>query len=121
MKTTAYHKAASTLVLMAYLQRVVNGCGRIEREYAAGSGRMDLLVVHLDVRMAIEVKIWRENRVNPEKDGLVQIECYLNRLDLLDGFLISFDERAEPLRWEERLQSSQAATASDRLITVMRG
>jgi hypothetical protein len=33
------------LVLIAYLQRVVNGAGRIEREYAAGSGRMDLLVV----------------------------------------------------------------------------
>ncbi len=57
MKTIAYHEAAPTLVLMAYLQRVVNGAGRIEREYAAGSGRMDLLVVHGSVRMAVEVKV----------------------------------------------------------------
>ncbi len=121
MKTTAYHEAASTLVLMAYLQRVVNGAGRIEREYAAGSGRMDLLVVHNEVRMAIEVKVWRENRVNPEKDGLIQIERYLNRLDLSDGFLVIFDERAEPLPWEQRMQSSQATTASGRVITVLRG
>ncbi len=55
-----YHEAAPHLVLMAYLQRVVNGSGRIEREYAAGSGRLDLLVVHGESRMAIEVKrcIW---------------------------------------------------------------
>ena len=121
MKTIAYHEAAPTLVLMAYLQRVVNGAGRIEREYAAGSGRMDLLVVHGSVRMAVEVKVWRENRANPEKDGLVQIERYLNRLDLPDGFLVIFDQRAEPAEWEARMQTSQAKTESGRVITVMRG
>ncbi len=121
MKTIAYHEAAPTLVLMAYLQRVVNGAGRIEREYAAGSGRMDLLVVHDSVRMAVEVKVWRENRANPEKDGLVQIERYLNRLNLPDGFLVIFDQRAEPAEWEARMQVSHAKTESGRVITVMRG
>jgi hypothetical protein len=29
---------------MAFLQRVVNGGGQVEREYAAGRGRMDLAV-----------------------------------------------------------------------------
>lgn len=41
---------------------------------------MDLLVLHGSVGMAVEVKVWRENRANPEKDDLVQIERYLNRL-----------------------------------------
>ena len=33
------------MLLQAYLQSVVNGGGRIEREYALGSGRVDLLIV----------------------------------------------------------------------------
>ena len=37
-----YHEIAPHLVLMAFLHRVVNGHGTIQREYAVGSGRMDL-------------------------------------------------------------------------------
>ena len=39
-----YHEIAPHLVLMAFLHRVANGGGTIEREYAIGSGRMDLLI-----------------------------------------------------------------------------
>jgi type II secretory pathway predicted ATPase ExeA len=37
-----YHEIAPHLVLMAFLHRVVNGGGTLEREYAIGMGRMDL-------------------------------------------------------------------------------
>ena len=121
MKSVPYHEAAPTLVLMAYLQRVVNGAGRIEREYAAGSGRMDLLVVHGDVRMVIEVKVWRDSRVDPETKGLVQLEQYLSRLDLPNGFLVIFDQREKPAKWEKRMRTSEAKTASGRPVWVMRG
>jgi type II secretory pathway predicted ATPase ExeA len=121
MRTVAYHEAAPTLVLMAYLQRVVNGNGRIEREYAAGAGRMDLLVVHGLVRMAVEVKVWRNARANPEQEGLLQIERYLQRLGLAEGFLVIFDQRAHPAEWEARISVNQALTASGRKITVLRG
>ena len=41
-----YHEAGPQLLLQAHLQRVVNrGGGRIEREYALGRGRTDLLIV----------------------------------------------------------------------------
>ena len=39
-----YHEVAPQLVLMAYLQRVVNGGGTVDREYGVGRGRIDLLV-----------------------------------------------------------------------------
>lgn len=121
MQTVPYHEAAPTLVLMAYLQRVVNGNGRIEREYAAGSGRMDLLVIHGDVRVAIEVKVWRNTRANPEKEGLAQIERYLQRLNLPEGFLVIFDQRPKPAKWEKRMHSSEAKTETGRQISVFRG
>jgi hypothetical protein len=39
--TTAYHEIAPHLVLMAFLDRVANGGGRVERESAVGRGRLD--------------------------------------------------------------------------------
>ena len=40
-----YREAGPQLLLQTYLQRVVNGGGRIEREYGLGRGRTDLLVL----------------------------------------------------------------------------
>ena len=39
-----YTEAFPHLLLMAFLQRVVNGCGQVEREYAAGRGRVDCAI-----------------------------------------------------------------------------
>ena len=40
-----YQEAGPQLLLQAFLQRIVNGGGRIEREYGLGYGRTDLLIV----------------------------------------------------------------------------
>jgi len=73
--------------------------------------------------MAIEVKVWRDGRPDPEIEGLVQIERYLQRLNLAEGFLVIFDQRTTAPEWEERMHSSKAATAtaSGRSVWVMRG
>jgi hypothetical protein len=39
-----YKEAGFQLLLQAFLQRIVNGGGFVDREYALGSGRVDLLV-----------------------------------------------------------------------------
>jgi hypothetical protein len=98
-----YSEAAAQLVFMAYLQKVVNGGGFIDREYAVGSGRIDLCVrwplpAGLE-RWAIELKVWRDRRPNPLAEGLEQLTGYLDRLGLERGTLVIFDGRtdAEPL------------------------
>ncbi|MBU0956269.1 MAG: AAA-like domain-containing protein, partial [Spirochaetes bacterium] len=52
-----YTEAFPHLLLMAFLQRVVNGGGRVEREYAAGRGRMDLAVQYGGRWSIIEIKL----------------------------------------------------------------
>ena len=121
MKTVSYHEAAPTLVLMAYLQRIINGMGRIEREYAAGSGRMDLYVEHGGIGMVIEIKVWRDKRPDPLIEGLEQIERYLTRMKLDQGFLVLFDQRTTAPEWAARMQILAAQTASGRKIQVFRG
>ena len=44
-KRFQYQEAWAQLLLQAFLQRVVNSGGRIEREYGLGRGRTDLLIV----------------------------------------------------------------------------
>lgn len=83
---------------MAYLHRIVNGGGFIDREYAAGSGRVDLLIrwPHPQgaERFAIEIKVWRDGRPDPLPEGLAQLTAYLDRLGLGEGTLLLFDARS---------------------------
>ena len=121
MRSAPYHEAAPHLVLMAYLQRVINGGGRIEREYSAGSGRLDLLLIYGDQRMAIEVKVWHDKQADPLIDGLEQIERYLNRLSLDVGFLVLFDRRSTAPEWAERMSAADVHTAQGKAVLVLRG
>ena len=62
-----YREAGPQLVLQAFLHRVVNGRGRIEREYALGSRRVDLLLIWPDGRgregrFVVECKLVRDGR-----------------------------------------------------------
>jgi hypothetical protein len=100
-----YSEVAAQLVFMAFLHKVVNGSAPgglpfIDREYAAGSGRIDL---HLRwplpngglERFAIELKVWRDRRQDPLDRGLVQLGDYLHRLGLDTGYLLIFDQRQD--------------------------
>ena len=40
----AYKESGPHLLFMAFLQRIINGGGKIHREYALGSGRVDLFI-----------------------------------------------------------------------------
>jgi hypothetical protein len=98
-----YSEAASRLIFMAYLQRIVNGGGLIDREYGVGRGRIDLCVrwPHPGGMQiwAAELKVWRDGCSSPLAEGLDQLAGYLDRLELDRGTLILFDSRtsAAPL------------------------
>ena len=95
-----YRESGPHLMLMAYLQKIVNGGGRIEREYGLGRGALDLLVEWRDARHAIEVKLRRDTET--EADALAQLARYLDRLGLTEGWLVLFDLRKE-LSWQDKL------------------
>jgi type II secretory pathway predicted ATPase ExeA len=106
-----YSEAAAQLVFMAYLQRVVNGGGSIDREYGVGRGRIDLLVRWPHPgglqRWAIELKVWRDGRPDPLEEGLEQLSGYLARLSLDAGTLILFDGRTSSAPLLERCSESE--------------
>ncbi|MCW5312633.1 AAA family ATPase [Nostoc sp. KVJ3] len=118
--SAVYHEIAPHIVLMAFLHRVVNGGGTLEREYAIGSDRMDLCLRYKDVTLGIELKVWREKKRDPQTEGIEQLESYLGRLGLDFGWLFVFDRRKNALPMEERLSTQVVVTENQRRITVIR-
>lgn len=121
LKRQPYSEAAAQLVCMAFLQRVVNGGGYIDREYAVGSGRVDLCLRWPATRQryAIELKVWRDGRPDPEEKGLAQLGAYIERLSLDEGTLVIFDQREEALPFAER-GGREERTVDGRRVLVLR-
>ncbi|MCF7976779.1 MAG: ATP-binding protein [Chromatiaceae bacterium] len=115
-----YHEIAPHLVLMAFFQRVVNGEGTLEREYAIGRGRMDLCLRYRDLTLGMELKVWRDGAPDPLTEGLEQLDGYLVGLGLDNGWLVIFDRRSGQLPLAERLSDSEQRSPGGRQIRLLR-
>ncbi|QNP28301.1 ATP-binding protein [Cylindrospermopsis curvispora] len=120
LKSAPYHEIAPHLVLMAFLHRVVNGGGTLEREYAIGSGRMDICLRYGKVVMGMELKVWRERKSDPLIKGLTQLDKYLDGLGLDTGWLVIFDRRPGLPPMGERISTEEVISPSGRTITLIR-
>ena len=121
LKSAPYHEIAPHLVMMAFLHRVVNGGGTLEREYAIGTDRMDLCLRYGDVTLGIELKVWRMGRTDPLKKGLEQLDKYLAGLGQNTGWLVIFDQQAGLPPIAERTSTEIALTEGKREVVVIRG
>ncbi len=110
-----YRESGPHLMLMAFLQRIINGGGRIEREFGLGRGALDLLVEWRGTRHVIEVKVRRDTQT--EERALEQVTGYLDKLGLDEGWLVLFDLRST-LPWKERLTIRLIETAGKRVHLV---
>ena len=119
--SASYHEIAPHLVMMAFLHRVVNGSGTLEREYAIGRDRMDLCLRYGDVTLAIELKVQRDRGPNQVVAGLEQIERYLERLPTATGWLMIFDRRQDAKPIADRLFTELKTTPKGLPVTVIYG
>jgi hypothetical protein len=118
-----YTEAFPHLLLMAFLQRVVNGGGTIEREYAAGRGRIDLLIRYGGTINIVEVKLVhpKMGREMTRAKGLEQIARYADATHADTRHLVIFDRRDEyrAKSWEDRLGWQAAATPAGAPVTIV--
>ena len=120
LKSAPYHEIAPHLVLMAFLHRVINGGGTLEREYAIGMGRMDLCLRYGTLTLAMELKVWRDGQPDPLAEGLDQLDGYLGGLGLDQGWLVVFDRRTGQPPIRERTHSAETTSPLGRRIRVVR-
>ena len=104
-----YSEAGPQLILQAYLQRIVNGGGRIEREYGIGRGAVDIQVLwpaqpgqpsDLWTRIVVECKALqpsgRQSLESTIERGVAQTLRYMAQCKAKEGHLVVFDRREEP-------------------------
>ena len=106
MARFAYREAGPQLLLQAFLQRIVNGRGRIEREYGLGRGRTDLLLVwpcgEGARRFVVECKVLRKSLERTIRDGVAQTARYMDRCNAEAGHLVIFDRDAGR-KWADKV------------------
>ena len=111
-----YQEAGPQLLLQAFLQRVVNGGGRIEREYGLGRGRTDLLIIwpqragssaagaaerRQTRKFVIECKVLHKSLERTIRDGLDQTAAYMDRCAADAGHLVIFDRSDRA--WDDKV------------------
>ena len=107
-----YTEAFPHLLLMAFLQRVLNGNGHVERDCAAGRGRMDLGIEYGGYQYIIEIKLVRDHDSSKtvREEGLEQIRNYRDKFGTgTPSWLVIFDRRTKTREksWDERIRWEQ--------------
>jgi hypothetical protein len=101
-----YREAGPQLLLQAFLQRIVNGGGRVDREYGLGRRRTDLCVVWNYSggvqRGVIELKIRYQSLEQTLAVGLEQTWRYADAMGAEEAHLVIFD-RQPTIPWEEKI------------------
>ncbi len=110
-----YREAGPQLLLQAFLHRVVNSGGRIEREYGLGRGRTDLLIVwpveERAEKTVVECKVLRRSLDRTIAEGVKQTIGYMDRCGAAAGHLVVFDRDPER-SWKDRIFRREAATSA---------
>jgi len=114
LESYEFKESANHLLLMAFLQRVINAGGEIIREMAAGNGRIDLLVKFKKQEFALELKILRDSYTIP--DGKKQLHRYLDRLGLDHGYLVIFDPAEGD--WDKKIYIKDVTYENKRITMV---
>lgn len=113
-----YKEAGPHLLMQAFLQRIVNGGGRVDREYGLGRGRTDLLVVRGSQRAVIELKVLYPRRALEAviAQGLARTWEYADRCATEEAHLVIFDR--DPGEAGEEKVVRRQETCRGREITV---
>ncbi len=116
-----YKEAGPQLLLQAFLQRIVNSGGRIEREYGLGRMRTDLLIVWPQgdqmLKVVIECKILHKSLEQTKAEGLEQTAACMDRCGAEAGHLVIFDRRAGR-RWDDKVFHCRRESDSGVVIEV---
>jgi hypothetical protein len=122
IKSFDYREAGPQLLLQAFLQRIVNTGGRVEREYGLGRKRTDLLVTwpyektddhsrfdrlnhsRFDrvQEIVLELKLRYGSLEKTIKKGLEQTHEYMDKCGTDEGYLLIVD-RSPKASWKEKI------------------
>jgi hypothetical protein len=114
LQGTKYKEAGPHLLMMAFLQRIINGGGEISREYALGHKRVDLFIKWGHQKIVVEIKI--RHAQSTLSQGLEQAIQYSDKVGATEAHLVIVD-RDSTKTWEEKI-SCEDVTVQGRKMMV---
>ena len=94
------------LIFLAFIKPIINGKGFDFKEVQISEEkRLDIVVTYLDEKYIIELKIWYGNEAHQK--GIKQLEDYLDRQNVNNGYLIIFDRNRQKDWKQEKIKSGQ--------------
>ena len=122
IKEFAYSEAECQLLLQAFLQRVVNGGGTIEREYGLGRMRTDLLIRWPlgsgEQDFVVECKLRHKSIKATIAEGVRQTAAYMDRCGAEGGHLVIFDRSRKRRRAEKIFRRQEVDSQTKASVTV---
>jgi hypothetical protein len=97
--SSKYDEAVYTIILLAFLQRVVNGGALVHRQFAEGRGAVDLRISFKKQKYLIELKI--KGRLSQAK-SLDQLARYMDASGEKEGWLVFFD-KTQDKSWDKKI------------------
>jgi hypothetical protein len=94
-----YDEAAYSLLLFAFIQKIVNGGALVYRQFAQGRGSVELFIQFKNRKYLVEIKLLGQR---PLETSINQIRGYLDISAEKEGWLVIFD-RDRNKSWEEKL------------------
>jgi len=86
-----FREATGQLLLLSYIDQLVNGKGWTFKEVRTGKGRIDVLCCYGRQKEVVELKLWYG--ANRYSQGLQQLVKYLESESLDHGYLVVLDRR----------------------------
>ncbi|MDR1166567.1 MAG: hypothetical protein LBO66_12015 [Deltaproteobacteria bacterium] len=94
------HEGVAHLVLLGFLQRTLNGgVDSLNREFALGKQRVDVLVTYKGRDYPLEIKIKGVQSLN---ESLEQLSSYMDKLGVSKGWLVIF-EKSFDKPWDQKI------------------
>ncbi len=91
VRSNQFKEATGELLLLSYLDLLVNGKGWTFKQVQSGEGRIDVICCYGRQKEVVELKLWYGER--RYEDGLEQLVKYLESESLARGYLVVFDRR----------------------------
>lgn len=116
-----YAEAGPQLLLQAFLQRIVNSGGRVEREYGLGRQRTDLLLVwpykngESVQQVVLELKLRYGSLEKTMAKGLEQTRDYMDKCGAGEGYLLIFD-RSKKTSWKEKIFKKEKTFKGTKIV-----
>ncbi|MBF0395466.1 MAG: AAA-like domain-containing protein [Desulfobacterales bacterium] len=118
-----YKEAGPQLLMQAFLQRIVNGGGIVNREYGLGMMRTDLFIAWQygenkedRQKIVIELKMLHKSLNKTLEQGLMQTAEYMDKCGADEGYLIIFD-KTKGKSWRKKIFKKEE-TFENKKITI---